>query len=1137
MFGETNIKQQFHVVSEEINISTDAILGRDFFKTYNCKIDYETCVLIILVQEEEIVLPLNMFMKNIGKLKIPPRSEVIKSINLDLNEDNVVIGNEIKKGIFLANSIVPSKGIKHIKILNSTDKEQTIENVMIAMEPLSKYRILSNNTKFKDKRKFQKLMKSIQGDNLDTFAAQTVIKICEEFQDVFHDEDKELTTNNFYEQHITLSDKNPVYIKNYRLPNAQLDEIQNQVSELLKNDIIEESISPYNSPLLIVPKKNQTGQTKWRLVVDFRSLNKKVVDDKFPLTRLEDVLDKLGNAKYFSTLDMTSSFHQIPLNKHSRPLTAFSTNEGHYQFKRLPFGLKISTNSFQRMMSIALSGLQASAFLYVDDVIVFGKNLKNHNENLIKVLGRLRRYNLKLNLEKCNFLKTEVIYLGHLITPNGVKPDPMKYETIKNYPLPKNADDVRRFIAFCNYYRKFIKDFAEIAKPMNQLLKKKQIFSWTEDCEKSFNTLKQNLMTPPILSYPDFKKPFILTTDASNFALGAVLSQGDIGTDKPIAYASRSLNKHELNKPIIEKELLAIHWGINYFRPYLFGRKFIVYTDHRPLVSLFTHKNPSSKLTRIRVDLMDYDFEIIFKQGKMNTNADALSRIKIESDELKEMIPKYKIDVLTRAMKKNKNKILNEDKNCAKALDSNTKTSYLHIWDCTSISDIRRLKKIKFEESNVTKRKINEIIIAANTVVVEYSDKSLSEVKLILRKLIFKMNNAGVKRLALARNSLIFNEVCIQEFKEIFNKLQENINEDKCLDIILFEPPKQITDEKEMHKLIEEYHNSKTGGHCGIRRCVNKLKQRYVWKNMNKMVKKYVNNCKTCNETKITRYTKENIVITDTPSTSFETITIDTVGPLRPSNGYRYILTVQCDLTKFVEAFPIETKEANTVAKAIVEKFILKYGCFKKLKTDKGTEFTNELLKNICTLLKIEKIVSTPFHHETMGSIERNHRVFNEYIMSVGDKNNWEEWLPYYTYCYNSTPHSSTLYSPFELVFGKLCTLPCEVIENKDTIYNIDNYLNEFKCKLRHAHEQAKNNLINDKYKKQNFQKNVNRSSFIVGDYVYLKNQSKRKFDKPFRGPYKIISRNGVNSTILLDDKNYEIHNNNLIKARNTILQ
>ena len=578
---------------------------------------------------------------------------MICPLRFNLQQDSIIMNKEIEKGVFVASSIIPSVGICHVKILNTNNVTAILDKIEVKTEPLSDYHILNINRKTQnltetDKiKRLEKLLKIINIDVLDIEAKKQLENIIISYQHIFQLDEDKLTVNNFYNQELQLTDSTPVYIKNYRLPQTQFEEIDKQVKKLIEDDIVEPSVSPYNSPLLIVPKKSENGIKKWRLVVDFRQLNKKIVNDKFPLTRLEDVLDRIGRAKYFSTLDMTSSFHQINLDKNSRPPTAFSTPNGHYHFKRLPFGLKISSNSFQRMLTIALSGLDARAFIYVDDIIIFGCSLKHHNDNLIKVFQRLSEYNLKLNPNKCCFLKSEVVYLGHLITSEGIKTDPSKFKIIENYPIPKNAEEVKRFVAFCNYYRRFIKDFADIASPLNALSKKKQEFIWTQRCQDSFNNLKQKLMSPEVLKYPNFEEQFILTTDASNVALGAVLSQGKIGEDRPITYASKALNKHEKNKSVIEKELLAIHWGINFFRPYLFGRKFLVVTDHRPLVALFSHKNPSSKLTKIRIELSDYDFDILYKKGSINTNADALSRIDIDSEILKNIIPyqnKGKID-------------------------------------------------------------------------------------------------------------------------------------------------------------------------------------------------------------------------------------------------------------------------------------------------------------------------------------------------------------------------------------------------------------------------------------------------------------------------------------------------------------
>ena len=624
-------------------------------------------------------------------IHIPARMQVVKAINIEITEDSVILNQEIQKGIFVANTIIPAKGIPHIKIINTLETDVTINNFTPQIQPLKNYHVIRKINKQANKHdddRFKTLINLLNIDTTDIVAKESLFKIFKEYADVFYLKGDTLSTNNFYKQKISVKDDEPVYIKNYRLPQAQMEEINKQVNKLLDENIIEPSNSPYNSPLLIVPKKDNDENKKWRLVVDFRQLNKKIIDDKFPISRLDDILDNLGRAKYFSTLDLTSSFHQVELTKESRPLTAFSTNKGHYQFNRLPFGLKISTNSFQRMLSIALAGLDEEAFLYVDDIIIFGCSLNHHNTNLIKIFERLKKYNLKINPDKCNFLKTEVTYLGHLITNKGIKTDPKKYDTIKNFPKPISADETKRFVAFCNYYRRFIPYFAETAKPLNSLTKKDATFLWTTECEEAFISLKEKLMSPPILKYPNFNETFIVTTDASNYALGAVLSQGIIGEDLPISYASRTLNKHELNKPIIEKELLSIHWAINFFRPYLYGRKFTVVTDHRPLVSLFTHKNPSSKLTRIRLDLSDYDFEIIYKQGKMNTNADALSRIKIDTNTLKAMIPTAEINVITRAKQKLMDK---QTKNNGTLKDRllPEKSDQLHIWNCISLTEIK----------------------------------------------------------------------------------------------------------------------------------------------------------------------------------------------------------------------------------------------------------------------------------------------------------------------------------------------------------------------------------------------------------------------------------------------------------------
>lgn len=311
---------------------------------------------------------------------------------------------------------------------------------------------------------------------------------------------------------------------------------------------------------MLVPKKSlpNSDQKKWRLVVDYRQINKKLLSDKFPLPRIDDILDQLGRAKYFSCLDLMSGFHQIELEENSRNITSFSTSNGSYRFTRLPFGLKIAPNSFQRMMTISFSGLEPSqAFLYMDDLMVIGCSEKHMIKNLTDVFNVCRKYNLKLHPEKCSFFMHEVTFLGHKCTDKGVLPDDKKYDVIKNYPVPHDADSARRFVAFCNYYRRFIENFADYSRHITRLCKKNVPSEWSSECQRAFEHLKEKLMHPTLLQYPDFRKEFCIITDASKQACGAVLTQNRDGIQLPIAYASRSFTKGESNKSTTEQLTLV----------------------------------------------------------------------------------------------------------------------------------------------------------------------------------------------------------------------------------------------------------------------------------------------------------------------------------------------------------------------------------------------------------------------------------------------------------------------------------------------------------------------------------------------------------------------------------------------------
>ena len=348
--------------------------------------------------------------------------------------------------------------------------------------------------------------------------------------------------------------------------------------------------------VLVIPKKlDASGQQTFRLVVDYRKLNEKTIGNAYPLPDITEILDQLGQAKYFSSLDLAMGYHQIDMDPSDIDKTAFSTKEGHWAYKRMPFGLKTGPATFQKMMSNVLSGLTGTrCFVFLDDIVIYANSLVDHDRKLKDVFRRLRQYNLKLQPDKCEFLRKGVTFLGHKISEYGVEPDTCKVESVKSFPTPKMVKQLKGFLGLVGYYRKFIPQFSKIAAPLHTLLKKDAKYVWEESQEIAFLTLKQKLISQPILQYPEF----ILTTDASNNGAGAVLSQGQIGKDLPIAYASRSFNKAERNYSTVEKELAAIVWGIKHFRLYLYGRKFKIVSDHKPLTWIMSVKDPGSRLLR-----------------------------------------------------------------------------------------------------------------------------------------------------------------------------------------------------------------------------------------------------------------------------------------------------------------------------------------------------------------------------------------------------------------------------------------------------------------------------------------------------------------------------------------------------------
>lgn len=428
---------------------------------------------------------------------------------------------------------------------------------------------------------------------------------------------------------VDTGDAAPIPKRSYPVPHHLRPVVEEQIGQMLTDGVIVPSKSPWNAPVVMVKKKvlDPEQPPEWRFCTDYRDLNKVTKTDAYPLPRLLETLEALGKSRYYSTLDLTMGYHQIPMEDASKEKTAFSTLGRHYQYEKMPFGLKNAPATFQRAMNDVLGELlREGVMVYLDDVVIHSPNLTNHLELLDKVLQRFQDTGFKVNLKKCHFLKQEVGFLGHVVTIGGVKMDPSKVSAVRECAAPRDVKQLQAFLGLAGFYRRFVAGYSGITAPLTQLLKKNTPFQWGEEQQTAFQNIKDALQQHPILAYPDLDKPFTLATDASLLAVGAVLSQTTDQGDRPIAYASRKLNPAETRYSATERELLAVVWAIRHFQEYLLGTRFVLETDHRALTCAMKTRDPTSRIGRWILRLTEYDFEAKHRPGSQMAHADALSR-------------------------------------------------------------------------------------------------------------------------------------------------------------------------------------------------------------------------------------------------------------------------------------------------------------------------------------------------------------------------------------------------------------------------------------------------------------------------------------------------------------------------------
>jgi transposase InsO family protein len=890
------------------------------------------------------------------------------------------------------------------------------------------------------------------------------------------------------------------------------DEIQGQISGMILNGVIRESKSPWSSPLVLISKADKTT----RICVDYRRLNDYTIPDAYALPRIEEGLDLLRNSNWFSTIDLKSGFWQIAMEESDIEKTAFASPFGHFEFTCTPFGLRNAGATCQRTIEKCLGELNNKICqAYFDDVIIFADTFEQHAERLERVLERLRSCNLKIKHSKCQLFRNKVKYLGHIVSNGGVEADPDKLNSLKKWPVPINVKQVRTFLGFSGYYRRFVSGYSAIARPLNNLMQgqptkrdrnrhiRPPVFVWTDECQIAFQTLIEKLCTPPVLAYADYKRPFELHTDASMIGLGAALYQlHDVnGVEKlrPVAYASRSLSKSEKNYPAHKLEFLALKWAVTEkFHDYCYSNRIHILTDNNPL----TYVNTTAKLDaaghRWIAALANYDITISYRPGRDNGDADALSRRPKECLS----VPNESMNRFEGVRHVTADEVLAIGKKCETESDSTWVEAIscsVHAVDSqydnpTRLPGERNLHMMN--ESDWRREQSNDVV--AKRV------KYWMNVKRTPSR-VDRMNEPPRVRLALREISrmVLRNGVLYRARRDArTNKSTYQLVLPKCFYRIA------------MNGLHDDM------GHLGVERTVDSLRQRFYWPGLVDDVKLHIKQCRRCTRRKDLTGRKQRSPLHSIQTTQpLELLCVDFLSLEESAGGISNILVITDHFTKYSMAIPTKNQTAKTTAKHLYEGFILHYGIPLRLHSDQGRNFESKVIYELCKILGIRKSRTTPYHPQGNGTCERFNRSLLNMLGTLEHekKQRWKDFVIPLVHAYNCTRHNTTGYSPYYLLYGRESRMPVDITLG---VYPDDNgaeipltkYVSELRERLSHAYNVVNRNITKRGVKNKGlYDKKVRDSIFEPGDMVLMRNvnlHGKIKIaDRWENEPYKVIKR------------------------------
>ena len=1124
--------EQVELMEEMIvaDITDDALLGTDILANRSNEADILLTEGVVKMHGQVIPLLYGSKRKNVRQVtlavdyEVPPMTEMLLDVFVDREEDTtgeqallietsptmtekydlvmasslvdiadrvttkVRVMNPFNNSVFLHQNLVmgTAESIEQVStLLENEDESEQGNNGSIRKISLQGGKEMSEPEMNTDKavpKHLQPLVDdAIQGKTDAEVSMITNLLVAN--ADVFSASGTDLGRTHLLEHSIDTGVARPIRHKPRPVPRAFVDEEKDAIEKLLEQGTARPSSSPWASPIVFVRKKN--GQV--RPCVDYRSLNKITTKDAFPIPRTQDCLDTVAGAKLFSSLDITSAYNQVPVREEDIPKTAVVTKHGLFEFETMPFGLCNAPATFQRMMEIALSGLQwSTCLIYLDDVLIFSDTLQQHIQRLEEVLSRIRGACLKLKPAKCHLFKSEVAFLGHILSADGVKPNEENIQKILAWEPPKTAKQVQSFLGMANYYRRFVKDYSHLARPLVELTRKTQKFVWTDKCQAAFETIQKRMTSPPILSHPLHEGMYILDTDASDVAIGAVLSQIQDGTEKVIAYGSKSLSRTQRNYCVTDRELYAVRYFTEFYRCYLLGRKFLVRTDHQALRWLFSLKNPSSRIARWIESFGEFEFEVEHRAGNKHSNADGMSRCSNPWNCQCKNFENLRCGPCKKCLRKT------ELMSGEPEIDESNEETIRRAGENPHHSWPLKTTRISFRRMQQQDSRISMVYdwVKAGKRPTSGEISALSP---------------EVRHYVLLWDSLFIQDGILCR---TFAKKDGTGSYQQVL------APPSVREE-----ILSQLHDSLMSGHLGEKKTRDKVLQRFYWKDIRADVQLWVKRCDVCHKIKApTKRTRAPLGDMRTGS-PWDRLSTDILGPLPESNrGNKYVMVVTDYFTKWVEIFALPDQTAVTCANTLLNEVLARYGCPYDIHTDQGRNYTSQVFTELCRLLGIRKTQTTAYHPSGNGQVERFNRTLMKMVKAYlrDEQRDWDLHLGALAGAYRSTTHETTGFSPNFLMFGRENRLPTEIMycsppTEAPTTYC--EYVEDVRSKLEKAHEVTREHLGKaSSRQKELYDAKSALNKYNVGDLVWYAAQGQNlhlspKLRPSYTGPVLVVTK------------------------------